>query len=459
VFVEPPFHNTARQAFQTAVDQRQPLPFDSPCPSPTGGERWIAWRYTAARDAGGRPRYVIGAGLDVTDQRRLAEQLRHAQKMETLGTLVGGIAHDFNNQLTVILGNLSLTLADLDHRSESYHQLHDAEQAAQRCADMTQGLLTFSRRRMGPLHVVDMNQFVNEAVRLLQRVLPSNVHLELRLDPSAGSVQGDATQLHQVLMNLALNARDAMPQGGTLTVATDRQLLDESAGLRNVEARPGAFAVLSVRDEGTGMTPEVKSRMFEPFFTTKDVGKGTGLGLSMVFGIVKAHRGWISVTSSPGKGSTFDVYLPAATESAEQRPAVPAPSEARGRECVLVVDDEDLVRSLARAVLERWGYRVLTARDGEEAIAIYIEQGAEVDLVLLDYAMPGLNGLEVLQRLQQIDPDVRVLFSSGHTTQADIDRLQEAGARGFVPKPYRPDEIMQRIRQALDEDRGPKREQ
>jgi two-component system, cell cycle sensor histidine kinase and response regulator CckA len=193
--------------------------------------------------------------------------------------------------------------------------------------------------------------------------------------------------------------------------------------------------------------------MFEPFFSPKEVGKGTGLGLSMVFGIVKAHRGWISVTSSPGKGSTFDVYLPASTTPAEQRPAAPAPPVAHGQECILIVDDEDLVRSLARTVLEQWGYRVLTAADGEEAIALYTQQRAAINLVLLDFAMPGMNGLEVLRRLQQLNPNVRALFSSGYTNQADIDHLQAAGAQGFVPKPYRPGELVQRVREALDEDR------
>jgi PAS domain S-box-containing protein len=451
VLVPQAARDTVRGHFAHEVEQQAPLAFDCPLAVRTGGERWVAWRFTAVRDAHGRPRHVIGAGLDVTEQRRLEEQLRQAQKMETVGTLVGGIAHDFNNQLTIILGNLALLRADLADDARVSRELIDAEQATQRCADMTQSLLTFSRRRIPRPQLLDLNELVAETVRLLQRLLPPVVHVVARDEAGPAAVSGDRTQLHQVLMNLAVNARDAMPDGGTLTVTTARAAVDAAYCARNVEARPGNFLVLTVEDTGAGMSPEVRSRLFEPFFTTKPAGLGTGLGLAVVYGIVKAHGGWISVASTPGQGSTFRVYLPAVLAEAVRVEESAPPPVRGGHECIMVVDDEDLVRNLAQCVLERWGFRVLTAADGEQALATYRARGPEIDLVVLDFTMPLLTGLQVLRQLQRLNPAVRVIFASGHADANESEMFLAAGARAFVPKPYRPEELIRRVRQVLDD--------
>jgi CheY-like chemotaxis protein len=281
-------------------------------------------------------------------------------------------------------------------------------------------------------------------------VLPASIAIDVKEDPELWVVKADNTQLHQVLMNLAVNARDAMPQGGALTFSSANRLVSEEDAVRNVDARPGKFVVLSVRDSGTGMTPEVQARMFEPFYTTKPAGQGTGLGLAMVFGIVKAHHGWIVVDSVPGKGSAFSVYLPAADVADYSVLEEVEPTVRGGNECILVVEDEEMLRNLAQGALERWGYRVLTAADGEEAMAAFREHGAEIDLVLLDLTMPKLSGLQVQEALRQVAPDVRILFTSGRATQGDIDCLLEAGARGFLAKPFMPEELVQKVRQTLD---------
>jgi PAS domain S-box-containing protein len=268
-----------RNCFTYSLSEQTPAGLECPLVCVSGEERLISWRFTTTRSSKGQPPSLIAAGIDITDQKNLEEQLRHAQKMETLGTLVGGIAHDFNNQLAIILGNVRLVLSDMSLDSPGHGELLDAEQAGQRCADMTRTLLTFGQRRVGRLSAVDLNDLVTESVRLLQRVMPANITINTSAEPWLATIHADRTQLHQVLMNLAVNARDAMPDGGTLTLATANVSVEEMDCVGKVNWRPGKFTVLSVTDTGAGMTSEVKARIFEPFFTTKRLGQGTGLGL------------------------------------------------------------------------------------------------------------------------------------------------------------------------------------
>ena len=437
-------------------------PLESAWRTRAGGERRIVWRESLVPDANGGVHYVIRIGLDVTEQRRLEEQLRQTQKLETLATLVGGIAHDFNNQLTAVVGNLGLVLEDLRTASEYGKTLDpgalanfalwtaNAEEAAQRCAAMTARLLTFSRGRIGSRQALQLDQLLPETVRVLRAELPASVRVEVQAPNDVWPVIGDWAQLHQALHALAVNAGDAMPAGGTLTLALANRSVGPDECAADLEARPGRFVELLARDTGHGMTDEVRARLFEPFFTTKQTGEGAGLGLSEVYGVIKGHQGWVKVDTAPGRGATFRLYLPAATEATPSAPATPENS-GDGGECVLVVDDEDMVRDLARLVLERRGFRVLTAADGEEALRQYGAHPGEIDLVLLDYSMPGLTGLQVFEALRNLDPSVCVVFSSGYALEGNAAPLLAAGARAFVAKPYRPDELVQAIRRVLDQ--------
>jgi PAS domain S-box-containing protein len=421
-------------------------------------------------------RLILGICRDISARkrteavlRRLEEQTTQARKMETLGTLVGGIAHDFNNQLTAILGNLDIVRSDLEEMQNAECRMQkeknstlciphcaleellpcvlDAEQAAQRCARLTARLLTFSRGRVGAMQKVALDQLVGETAGALQHELPG-IKVEVQASPSVWPVTADVAQMQELLLNLTANARDAMPDGGVLTLAlANRTFLAEDCEA-HLEARPGSFVELCVRDTGCGMTPEVRERIFEPFFTTKKLGQGAGMGLSVVFGIVKGHKGWITVHSQPGAGTSVRIYLPAAQAQTPPPAALPVPAQTIGGR-ILIVDDERIVRDLARAVLERVGFRVATADGGEQALDIYRREARAIDLVLLDYSMPRMNGVQVLGELQQLDPDVCVVFSSGYHTGHEVEEMLAAGARAFVPKPYRPQDIVQAIRQVL----------
>ncbi len=427
---------------------------DSPWRTKSGEERLIAWRHSLIRDENHRPRHVICVGLDVTEQRRMEDQLLKARKMETLVTLVGGIAHDFNNQLTAILGNIDMLTMDLEqlpagNAARMQPCLEGAERAAQRCARMTARLLTFSRGRLGALQTIALERLLEESASALQHDLPG-ITLEILAPKSLPPVTVDVAQMHELLHNLATNAREAMPEGGTLALSLALREFSADDCADNLDARPGTFVELCVRDTGCGMTPEIRERIFEPFFTTRKPSQGRGMGLAVVFGIVKGHKGWIAVESEPGEGTTVRVYLPAARAQA----SVAAPLAVLQTECaagqrILVVDDDPLVRTLATNILERAGYDIVSAEDGEEALMIFRREADKIDLVLLDYIMPRMNGLQVLRELQQLDPDVCVLLCSGYHGDRGVDQLLASGARAFVPKPYRAHDLLQSIRRVL----------
>jgi PAS domain S-box-containing protein len=394
------------------------------------------------------PRKAVSAALFVTrdvtqriaadnERRALQEQLLQSQKMEAVGRLAGGIAHDFNNLLTVIQGQLSLVAATREADLDLLDSLQPVADAAERAASLTRQLLTFSRRQVKQARALDLARLVGNLAALLRRVLGEDIVLETRMAADDLFVNADPTMLEQVILNLSVNARDAMPFGGRLTLALDR-----------VKGR----VRLTVSDTGSGISEEDLPRVFEPFFTTKDVGQGSGLGLATVFGIVEQHDGQIEVESTVGRGTTFRVLLPAATrEPAEPVRPADGPALVGGRETVLLVEDERSVREIARAILERFGYRVLEADSGEAAVLTWQEAGGEIDLLLTDLVMPGdLSGLALADRLRAERPALRVMFMSGHPSDV-VQRRLGAEPDRLLQKPFELPALVHAVRQTLDE--------
>ncbi len=397
---------------------------------------------------------LIGMCRDITERKRLEEQLRQSQKMEAIGQLAGGVAHDFNNLLTAILGNVSLLLSNRSPDDPDHELLAATEQAAQRATDLTRQLLGFSRQTLLRLEAVNLNASIQEVVTILRRTIDPRIVLEPRPAEGLWLVQADASQISQVLMNLCINARDAMPDGGRLTLETANVRLDEPLVRTKLEARAGEFVRLRVRDSGHGIPEAVRARIFEPFFTTKEPGKGTGLGLAMVYGIVQQHQGWIDCISAVGQGTHFDIYIPRIHgENARPNTPTTAPPARRGSETVLLVDDEAVIRNVGRAILQRQGYQVILAEDGLEAVEIYRRERGRIDLVILDLTMPRLSGLDTLRQLVQLDPGAAVLLSSGYSAE-QLPEVGKEGVLGFVNKPYRPQDLTEAVRSALDQVRS-----
>jgi two-component system cell cycle sensor histidine kinase/response regulator CckA len=393
---------------------------------------------------------VTGNGRDVTDELLLEEQLRQAQKMEAIGQLAGGVAHDFNNLLTVIKGYSEFIRATSTPADEHRQDAEEIGHAADRAALLTQQLLAFSRKQVLRPEVLEINRVVDDASRMLGRLLGEDVALDLRLAPDAGAVRADAGQLQQVLLNLAVNARDAMPLGGRLTIATENVVAEREAPAQPAPLSAGRFVRLTVGDTGTGMPPEVLAHAFEPFFTTKEMGKGTGLGLSTVYGIVTQSHGRLRVDSVPGKGTTFEIFFPQAGEAAAApMPAATKPG-ARGSETVLLVEDDAMVRRLAEATLERAGYRVLTAPSGGDALRLAAGRDGAIDLVITDVVMPGMPGPELAQRLEASQPGLRVLYMSGYADDTMARHGVNEEHVSFLAKPFTPDELARRVREVLD---------
>ena len=396
---------------------------------------------------------VYAVARDVTDHRATEAQLRHAQKMEAVGQLAGGIAHDFNNLLFAILANTGLAQDFTGNPPEVAEHLAEIEAAAQRAADLTKQLLAFSRRQPLMAVPVDLNERVRGLMKMLRRLLPESISVDLIPGHNLPSVSADPGQLEQVIVNLCLNARDAMERGGQLTIETESVLINARYCESHPWAKPGRYVLLSVTDTGVGMTAEVRERAFEPFFTTKGAQQGTGLGLSTVYGIVEQHDGMVHLYSEPGVGTTFKVYLPAHTRLAENVGSKLAPLPPGGQETILLAEDEEQVRAAVVRILQRAGYRTIAAANGLDAIAILREEAAPIHLALLDVVMPGLGGPETWEQLRALRPDLRVLFSSGY---AD-DRYRQLLPPGAVllEKPFRAEELLHRIRKILDEGSQP----
>jgi CheY-like chemotaxis protein len=378
--------------------------------------------------------------------------------MEAIGSLAGGVAHDFNNLLTAINGYSELVMVGMDAGDPKYELVRGIRASGERAADLTRQLLAFSRKGALETRVQGLNAIVGDLEKMLRRLIEENVALILRLDPDAGSIDADRGQVEQILLNLAVNARDAMPRGGELRVETQHVVLEHPPKDALLPVGTGRYATLTVRDTGTGMGHDVLAKIFEPFYTTKEVGKGTGLGLAVVYGIVRRMGGGIVVRSVPGHGTTFRIYFPEAEERKAEKPegeaagASTAPAAGGGGVRVLVAEDEDSVRNFVRRALTAQGYRVVEARNGHEALEA-LERGAEVDLVLTDLIMPGMGGRELAERVRVLYPELPILYTSGYSREIGDFQDILAGGEHFLPKPFGPKDLFRKVREVLDEAR------
>ena len=395
--------------------------------------------------------YAVAVAREITERKQLEAQLMQAQKMEAVARLAGGVAHDFNNLLTVILGNGEMLLRDLPEDDPRRLYAEEINETAERASTLVRELLAFGRKQITQPRIINLNELISGMEKMLRRILGEDVELILVLDPALAAVKVDPSQMDQVIMNLAVNARDAMPQGGLLTVETENVLLDEAYARDHLEVVPGPYVMLMVSDTGIGMDAATQTHIFEPFFTTKEPSKGSGLGLSTVFGIVKQSGGHIWFTSEPRRGTTFKVYLPRVEEE-----AVPLHPEARraaslqGTETILVVEDDERLRSMICRTLRSHRYEVLEARHGSEAILVCGHHLGPIHLILTDVVMPGMSGPELMERLAPLGRKMKVLFMSGYTEDtAVLQDLISAGAP-FLEKPFKPIALAQKVRQVLD---------
>jgi PAS domain S-box-containing protein len=398
---------------------------------------------------------ICGIATDITQRKSLEAQLRQAQKMEAIGRLAGGIAHDFNNLLTVIIGFSELMLLSLPVGVPHHDSVEQIRQAGEKGASLTRQLLAFSRQQVLQPKVLDLNAVVANMDTMLQRVIGEDIDLLTMLSPSLTSVKADPGQIQQILMNLVVNARDAMPEGGRLTIETADVVLDTDYARRHVDVSPGRYVLLAVSDTGCGMDKQTQARLFEPFFTTKAEGKGTGLGLSTVYGIVKQSGGNIWVYSEPGHGTTFRIYLPRIEEAAQavepDKAQEPSP---RGSETILLVEDEAGVRNLAKTILQTQGYTVLEAAQGEEALRLSGQHEGLIHLMVTDMVMPEMSGRELAERLKPLRPNMKILFVSGYTDKAMLHHGELDPGMAFLQKPFTPQTLARKVREVLYDRKG-----
>ncbi|MGE3467914.1 MAG: PAS domain-containing protein, partial [Pyrinomonadaceae bacterium] len=418
---------------------------------PDGEVRHLESSAKVLRDENGTPLHFIGVNWDITERKQLEDQFRQSQKMEAIGVLAGGIAHDFNNLLTAINGYSDLTLRKMPVDDPLRANIEEVKNAGDRAAVLTSQLLAFSRKQVLNPIVHNVNTVISNIENMLRRIIKENIELRTSLDPNLGNVRADPGQIEQVVMNLTLNARDAMPNGGLLTIKTETTYLEESYVGQHLEIKPGNFVKITVADTGEGISPEVKSHIFDPFFTTKEVGKGTGLGLSTVYGIVKQSGGDIMVYSEVGHGTTFKIYLPCVDENVEQ-PKWPEPPQEhqRGTGTILLVEDEDIVRNLVIAVLTGAGYKVLDAASGDEGLAICRSYTDPIHLLLSDVIMPKMGGIELKAHVAKLRPEISVLFMSGYTDESLAHRGIYDEDVAFIEKPFTPDALARKVREVLE---------
>ena len=423
-----------------------------------GETRWVYGSGEVKFDSNGKILSLIGTIQDITerkkaeeDHKKLEDQLRHAQKMEAVGTLAGGVAHDFNNILNVILGYGTMVMDKLEAGSPSREQMNEVLNAADRAANLTRRLLVFSRKQVVEVKPININELILGLQKMLARIISESIDFNLDLADRPLIVLADAGQIEQVLMNLAANAKDAMQEGGRLTIGTGLEEVDDEYVAAYGYGKPGKYVLITVADTGHGIDVETQRKIFEPFFTTKGIGEGTGLGLAISYGIIKQHGGYIKVYSEPGQGTVFKIYLPLAEEAAlpdkKTEAAVPVKG---GNETILVAEDDASLRNLARIVLESFGYTVISAVDGEDAIAKFMENRDRINLALLDMIMPKKNGKEVSEAIRKVSPGIKTLFVSGYTM--DIIKSKEMTEPGFnfIQKPFMPQDLLIKVREVLD---------
>jgi two-component system cell cycle sensor histidine kinase/response regulator CckA len=419
---------------------------------PDGGLVWARVNASVHRDGQGHPLHFIAVIEDITERRELEAQVRQASRMDAIGQLASGVAHDFNNLLSVVISYSEMLAADMPEGDPMRADLGEIRGAGLRAADLTRQLLAFSRKQVLQPRSVDLNEVLLGMEKMLRRLIGENVQLTATRLPALRKVLVDPGQMEQVIMNLAVNARDAMPRGGRLTLETAEQHLDEAFCREHAGVKPGPHIVLTVADSGTGMDGPTLARMFEPFFTTKEVGKGTGLGLATVFGIVRQSGGTITVRSEPGAGTTFKVFIPAQDQEAAARPSSLAPAHPTlgGTETILLVEDEERVRNLVRTILCRLGYSVLDAQGGGDALLLCEQHPGVIDLLVTDVVMPRMSGRQLAERLLTIRPGLRVLYMSGYTDDIVVRHGALDSTICFLQKPITPDSLGRAVREALD---------
>ena len=449
---------TARKVFKQALKTDKSYMREYRIKSKAGDIHWIQERSQIVCDNKGMIEYVSGIFFDISDSKQaeqkrseLEAQLLHVQKMEAIGTLAGGIAHDFNNILQAIFGYVQILMLEKEESDPDYEKLAEIQKAVQRVKELTDQLLIFGRKVEIKLRPVDLNHEIKLVSKLLERTIPKMINIVLKLSDNLKIINADPIQLEQIIINLGINARDAMPDGGKLIIETKNVILDELYCKSHLGSVPGEYVLLAISDTGHGMEKEIREHIFEPFFTTKEIGKGTGLGMAVVYGIVKSLGGYITCYSEPGQGATFKIYLPALQYqeveiAAEKKEKMPG-----GNETILLVDDDKTLLDLGSQIFGRHGYTVTTAECGEEAVEIYKAQKNRLDLVILDVGMPGMGGHKCLQELLKIDPHVKVIIASGYAVTRKLQKTLESGAAGFLAKPFNMVDALKKIREILDQ--------
>ncbi len=445
-------------SFQQAINGETipPEKVESPVVTKEGNLRHLAWHSKLLYDDQGHVTGILSAGEDISEKRRLEQQLQQAQKMEGLGTLAGGLAHDMNNVLAMVLGFASAAKSELPSNHPVRKDLSDIIEAGERGKSLVQNLLGFAQKGQYQKQNLSLNDIVEKLVSVLKQSLPKDVDVAADLDPELGEVLGDSPQISQTLMNLCINSADALGSSGVIMIRTRNEEIVQS---QMTHLCPGRYARVEIEDNGPGMRDEVREKAFEPFFTTKEIGKGTGLGLSMAYGVIRNHQGTIELDSAPGAGTKVTLWLP----TAQSKPKVSSSPPARAarnpasRSTVLVVDDEQQVRKSLCRMLDRLGYLALSADGGDSALQLYRERKDDIDLVILDLSMPKMNGLECFSALQALDPTVRVLLCTGHGDEAAVDQMIQNGILGVARKPFGLDELRRFINDALAPSHHPQR--